>query len=76
MILVYDVTNRDSFESLSESIETFNFNNKNPHKLLKIVGNKADEGSRIIDESDARALAEGHSAEYCELSVKKGSKID
>ena len=44
--------------------------------MLIIVGNKADEGSRTVDEYEARALAESHGVEYCEVSVKKGSKID
>ena len=50
MILVFDVTSRESFDSLNESIETFNFNNTNPKKMLIIVGNKADEGPRTVDE--------------------------
>ena len=58
MLLVYDVTNEESFESLKTSIESFNYLNKNPQKLLIIVGNKADKGvPRAVVQSDAEEFA-------------------
>ena len=50
VLLVFDVTNKESFEALENYVETFNFKNSNPVKKLIIVGNKADEGEpRKVD---------------------------
>ena len=46
VFLVYDITSRESFDKLEDFIENFNFNNKNPNKLLYIIANKSDKGAR------------------------------
>ena len=76
VILLYDVTNRASYQSLEAFVETFNHMNKNPHKTLIIVGNKANEGARTVLESEGREFAEGYQLDYYEISVKQGSNID
>ena len=76
VILLYDVTNRASYESLEAFVETFNYMNKNPHKTLIIVGNKANEGARTVLESEGREFAESYQVDYQEISVKQGSNID
>ena len=41
---MFDVTKKKSFDALGDMIETFNFNNPNPVKMLILIGNKAEEG--------------------------------
>ncbi len=41
---MFDVTNKKSFEALGDMVETFNFKNANPVKMLILVGNKAEDG--------------------------------
>ncbi len=46
VLLVFDINEKSTFENLTDLIENFNMNNKNPHKLLIIVGNKTDKNER------------------------------
>ncbi len=77
LLVIFDVTNKKSFEVIETMIETFNHNNKNPVKKFILVGNKADEGEpRQVLEQEAKEFAESYGIPYYELSVKKGTKID
>ena len=50
VLLVFDVTNKKSFDALEDMVENFNFKNNNPYKKLILVGNKAEEGEpRQVD---------------------------
>ncbi len=46
VLLVFDVNDKSTFDKITDMIENFNYNNKNPHKLLIIVGNKTDKNER------------------------------
>jgi len=49
-LLVFDVTNKKSFDPLEDIVNDFNFKNNNPKKMLILVGNKAEEGEpRQVD---------------------------
>ena len=54
VFLVYDMTNKASFENIRDFIENFNYNNKNPKKILYIIANKADKGLRQVTEEEGR----------------------
>ena len=41
-IFVFDVTSKASFTYLEDYIEEFNNKNRNPNRLLYVVGNKCD----------------------------------
>lgn len=43
VLLMFDVTNRNSFEALEDEVESFNFKNHNPVKMLFLIGNKSGE---------------------------------
>ena len=43
VLLMFDVTNRNSFEALEDEVESFNFKNQNPVKMLFLIGNKSGE---------------------------------
>lgn len=60
-LIVFDLTRRDSFESVSKWVEHARTNSGNPLLVLTLVGNKADcEGRRQVARAEAEALAAHH----------------
>jgi GTPase SAR1 family protein len=58
VLLVFDVTNKESYDVLEDMVETFNFKNANPVKKLILVGNKAEDGvPRKVDPDEAKNFA-------------------
>ena len=53
VILVFDVTNKDSLKILDYYIAEFYHKNMNPNKLLYIVGNKCDKEERQVSYEEA-----------------------
>ena len=49
IFLIYDVTNKASFESLGSFVENFNEINTEETRLLYIIGNKSDNKVRAVD---------------------------
>ena len=76
LLLVYDVTNKNSFDNLNNWIkeiksETFE---KIP---IFIVGNKIDDTKhRIITTKQGKKLAEDYNLMFCECSAKSGTNIN
>ena len=58
IILVYDTTNRRSFENISNwAIEIDNFKD-NTLKVLKVlIGNKVDDPNRVVTESEGQKIS-------------------
>ena len=55
VFLIYDVTDKKSFENLdSEYIQCFINNCKHENRILYIIGNKTDKGSRQVTEEEGR----------------------
>ncbi len=55
VILVFDVTSKASFNSLEDFIKNFSNHNRNPNKLLYLVGNKCDkEEAREVTYEEAK----------------------
>ena len=52
VFLVFDVTSKASFNKIEDFIEDFNNTNRNPNKLLFIVGNKSDKGERQVTQEE------------------------
>ena len=74
-MLVYDVSQRDTFDKIPEWLQNVRFSSKNIPIFL--VGNKIDlESERIVQESDAIALAEAENIPYIETSAKQNIGID
>jgi GTPase SAR1 family protein len=76
VFLVFDVSDRSSFENLSEFIENFNNNNHNDNRLLYIIGNKTDKGTRQVSKDDAEEFAATYGLSYFEVSVKENKGVD
>ena len=74
-ILVFDVTNRESFEALNSWVdESCNFGAKNPDII--VVANKIEMPSRVISEIEARSWASDNGFDYVEVSASTGSRVN
>ena len=76
VILVFDITSKDSFELIKGWIDDINENAEaNIGKIL--IGNKSDmPDSRQVDVEEAVELANGLGCEYFECSAKTGENIN
>jgi small GTP-binding protein len=75
-ILVYDVTNRSSFENIDKN--WYNEVKKaSPDIALILVGNKIDlESERVVSRDEGEALAQKLTLTYFETSAKTGENIN
>ena len=75
-LVVYDITNRDSFANVSTWIE--DCKNQSPKTIYMIlVGNKSDlEDKRQVSQEEGQELAEKYGLEFYETSAKTGSNVD
>lgn len=74
VILVYDITSRDSFKSLNFWLTEIQQYTTNPS--LVIVGNKIDLAEkREVSTEEAQSLASSHNALYIETSACTGDNI-
>lgn len=73
-VIVYDISNKESFESLEHWIKDVQ-DVANP--ALIIVGNKTDlEESRTVSIEDGEKFAQAQNAKFIETSARKPSNID
>ena len=78
VILVYDITRKDSFDNLKNIwIEELDKNGEEK-PILAIVGNKIDqyEEEVTVNEEEARKYAESINAVFLQVSAKTGSNIE
>ena len=78
VMVVYDVTNPESFENLKywiSSIQKNTANSKVPIPVI-ILGNKIDVEDREVKNEDAEKYAEENKYKYFETSAKTGEGID
>jgi small GTP-binding protein len=73
IVLVYDITNTDSFKNLDKWIKEVNQHVKN-HKII-LIGNKIDTNIRAIGKTDGLIFAADNNCEYIETSALSGEKI-
>lgn len=73
-ILVFDVTNRESFDSLDHWLkEAADAGAKSPP--LAVCANKTDLGRRSVSEAEGKKWASAHKALYFETSAKDGEGV-
>ncbi len=76
VILVYDVTNQDTFFNLKNWINSINTNSNKDLNLKKIIiGNKIDL-KREVSKEEAEAFAREHKVKYFETSAKTNTNIN
>ncbi|EFP92287.2 uncharacterized protein PGTG_18502 [Puccinia graminis f. sp. tritici CRL 75-36-700-3] len=78
VLLVYDVTNRASFESLPSWFSELDTFAHSPQDVVRvIVGNKVDKDeSRTVSTEEGRAFASDNHAMFFETSVKTRKGVD
>jgi small GTP-binding protein len=76
-LLVFDVTNRNSFYHLHEWISETKANSHPEHDIvLLLVGNKADlDTQREVSHDEAECFASQNNMNYIETSAKKGTNV-
>ena len=76
-LIVFDITNRESFESIENWIENFNkFCNPNIEKIILLIGNKCDLGiDRKISYEEAENYSRVNNLLYYETSAKDDINI-
>jgi small GTP-binding protein len=73
-IVVFDLSNRGSFENVSKWIRAFR-DASTALAIVLIVGNKSDRSDRAIRSEEAKSLAKEHNASYVETSAKTGQGV-
>ena len=75
VLVVYDITDRESFENLTSWLIEIEKNaNKNVYKLL--IGNKCDlEDQRKISTQEGKEFAESNGMKFIETSAKDNTKV-
>ena len=75
VLVVYDITNEDSFKSIKSWVNTIKDECGKQMQMI-IVGNKCDlNDQRIIDKNAAMEYAKQEKIEYIETSCKTGENI-
>lgn len=75
ILVVYDVTNSDSFHSVRNWLKQIDAN-AGPHVVRLLVGNKADSDDRVVPTSDGEALAKEFGINFFETSAKMNVNIN
>ena len=78
VVLVYDVTNSETFDNLKFWIDSLKNNLGENNTFLPIVinGNKIDIDDRDISKEDANKFAQENNYKYFETSAKSGVGVD
>ena len=75
MILVYDISSRDSFLAMERWFEEAE-SNAMPGAVMYLVGSKVDKGSgRTVTTEEGIKLADRHGCQFCEVSSKTRDNV-
>ncbi len=76
-LLVYDITNRKSFDALAMWLSEAKQNSNNPNLVILMIGNKADlVESRQVSFTEGKAFAEANEVTYLEVSAKAYESVE
>ncbi|KAJ8609542.1 hypothetical protein CTAYLR_006038 [Chrysophaeum taylorii] len=75
IILVYDVSERDSFENIEHWVQQIR---EHAHKRVRLVlvGNKCDKESRVVSTTEGEELAQRYGVSFFETSAKSNKNVD
>ena len=77
VILVFDITNKESFDEIKNEIYPKIKNSGNNNDFLILIGSKLDlKNERIIKYEEADMLAEENNMKYFEVSSKSGENME
>jgi small GTP-binding protein len=75
-MLVFDLTNRKSFENLSMWLSEARQNSNNPNLVILMLGNKADlVDNRQVSYAEANSFAEANALQYIEVTAKSYESV-
>ena len=74
-IIVYDVTRRHTFYSVTKWLEDARAN-LSPSAVIALVGNKCDLKHREVSTEEGQAFADTHGLLFCETSAKTTINVD
>ncbi|EKE37169.1 hypothetical protein ENUP19_0040G0021 [Entamoeba nuttalli] len=74
-IIVYDISNRNTFEHIDEWVQELEKYNPGNHVLM-IIGNKCDSSQRTVTTDEGKNKAKELNAEFFECSAKTGENIE
>ena len=76
--VVFDLTSRISFDSVSEWIQNYyNYSNPNSEKNVVLIGNKSDlKENREISDEEINKFTINNNIKYFETSAKNGNNIE
>jgi|EP00944_MAST-04C_sp_MAST-4C-sp1_P012422 Ras-related protein Rab-1A len=75
IIIVYDITDRDSFTNVKQWVaEIERYANEKVIKLL--VGNKSDLPNRVVQTEEAEEFAKGMGCEFLETSARTANNVE
>lgn len=76
ILLMYDVTNQESFNNLTYWLKNIE-ENASPDVVKVLAGNKCDATSqRVVDEETGQKIAENYDIPFYEVSCKQNINID
>lgn len=75
IILVYDATDKNSFNNVSGWISNIRENSDSNAELV-IVGNKIDLPDKVVSETEMKELSEKYNIKVFEVSAKTGENVD
>lgn len=77
ILIVYDVTNKETFDNLKFWIQSFkSYNNEERSLPAILVGNKIDAENREVNKEEGEELGRENGFQYFETSAKTGENIE
>ena len=77
VLLIYDISNKKSFERVDFWLKELKENNKINELFICLVGNKIDlEDKRVISTEEGEKYAKENNMKFFEVSAKRGKGID
>ena len=76
-LLIYDISNKDSFRNLYKWFNQINLNANEQTKICKaLVGNKVDIHEREVTEEEGKIFADDNNMPYFEMSAKDNINVE
>ena len=76
IIILYDISNKNSFLHIKHWIDNINKYTNDVFIVGILVGNKCDLGNREVSEEEGKILANTLGLKYIEISAKTGQNVD
>ncbi|CAM9412259.1 unnamed protein product [Scytosiphon promiscuus] len=76
-LLVFDITDRASFDALPRWLDEARTNSANPDLSVMLIANKADlSESRCVTTAEAQTFAEKHGLLFMEMSARNAAQVE